>query len=246
VNWGCGGSINFIPDGRTAETHGRFSSQRGRRLPRIELRGDRTLMKTHGCGTPILELARLPKPVRRPSATKAEAEAMDREVVRIVGEIRSNWLRLGSLIQRMIDTRAFEQLGFANMRSWMTARLGESTSNAFSALRSVRALRGVPEEKLKRIGERNAHMLTYLSEKDRRSDEWLEKAATVPTKEFKRQIEIALNGKTGLPQETFKTWSIALPEAVYEAMCQAEKKLAWSLEIDMCWLSLKWRGDVFR
>jgi hypothetical protein len=42
----------------------------------------------------------------------------------------------------------------------MTAQLGESTSSAFSALRSVRALKGVTEEKLKRIGERNAHMLT--------------------------------------------------------------------------------------
>jgi hypothetical protein len=110
-------------------------------------------------------------------ATEQEARAMDKEVVRIVGEIRSNWLRLGSLIQKMIDTRAFEALGFPNMHSWVTARLGESISNAFSALRSVRALKGVPEEKLKRIGERNAHMLTYLPEKERRSEEWLEKGS---------------------------------------------------------------------
>lgn len=180
-----------------------------------------------------MELAKIPKPIRRPKATKAEAEAMDKEVVRIVGEIRSNWLRLGSLIQRMMDTQAYEALGFPNMHSWMTARLGESISSAFSALRSVRALKGVTEEKLKRIGERNAHMLTYLSERDRKSDEWIEKAATLPTKEFKYQIETALDQKTGLPRDRFKTWSIALPEAVYESMCEAEKKLAWSLGIDI-------------
>ena len=81
-------------------------------------------------------------------ATKAEAEAMDREAVHIVGEMRSSWLRLGSLIQRMIDTGAIEVLGFPSMHSWMTTRLGESISNAFSALRSVRALKGVPQEKL--------------------------------------------------------------------------------------------------
>jgi hypothetical protein len=188
--------------------------------------------KTPERGTPILELANLPKPVRLTKATRTEAEAMDEAVVRIVGEIRSNWLRLGSLIQRMIDTRAFEPLGFANMHSWMTARLGESMASAFSALRSVRALRGVPEEKLKRIGERNAHMLTCLPERERKSGEWLEKAATLPTKEFKQEVQIALEQKTGLSKERFKTFSVALPEAVYDYVCEAERKLARSLGID--------------
>ena len=173
------------------------------------------------------------KSIRRQQATKDEAEAMDKEVVRIVGEIRSNWLRLGRIVQKFIETHAFEALGFPGVHAWMTARLGESLSNAFSALRSVRALEGVPEEKLKRIGERNAHMLTYLPEKERKSEEWIEKAATLPTRDFNRVVRAALEKKTGLPQETFKTWSIALPEAVYESMCAAEKKLAWSLGLDI-------------
>jgi hypothetical protein len=170
---------------------------------------------------------------RRAIATKAEAEAMNKRVMRLVGEIKSNWLRLGRLIQDFIETRAFQALGFPNFKAWMTARLGESVSNAFSALRSVRALEGVPEEKLKRIGERNAHMLTYLPQKDRKSDDWIEKAATLPTKDFNREVRAELEKKSGLPQERFKTWSIALPEAVYESMCQAEKKLAWSLGFDI-------------
>jgi hypothetical protein len=170
---------------------------------------------------------------RRPIATKAEAEAMNKQVIRLVGEIRSNWLRLGRLIQDFIETRAFQALGFPNFKAWMTARLGESVSNAFSALRSVRALEGVPEEKLKRIGERNAHMLTYLPQKDRKSDDWIEKAATLPTKDLKHVVRAALEKKTGLPQERFKTFSIALPDAVYDSLCEAEKKLAWSLGIDI-------------
>jgi hypothetical protein len=86
------------------------------------------------------------KSIRRLKATRAEAEAMDKEVVRVVGEIRSNWLRLGRIVQKFIETHAFEALGFPNVHGWMTARLGESLSNAFSALRSVRALEGVSEE----------------------------------------------------------------------------------------------------
>jgi hypothetical protein len=133
----------------------------------------------------------------------------------------------------MVDTDAIEVLGFPSVQAWMEARLGASVSNAFSALRSVRALKGVPQEQLERIGERNAHELTYVPEKERKSEEWLEKAATLPTKEFKQEVRKAIEKKTGLPSESFKTFSIALPEKVYESLCEAEKKLAGALCIDI-------------
>jgi len=190
-------------------------------------------MKIQPDRTPILESLKFSKPARRPRATKAEAEAMDREAVHIVGEMRSIWLRLGSLIRKMIDARAYEVLAFPSMHAWMNARLGQSISSALSAVRSVRALEGVAKETLERIGERNAHMLTHLPEKERKSDEWIDKAVRLPTKEFKQQVRTALAKRTGMLQEGFKTWSVALPEKVYESMCKAEKKLAWSLEIDI-------------
>jgi hypothetical protein len=189
-------------------------------------------MKHPGRATPILELARFPKR-GRPKATKAEAEALDKEVVRIVTETRSSWLRLGRLVEEVTMTQAWEALGFPNVHAWMIARMGESLSSVYCALRSVRMLKGVAEEKLRRIGERNAHALTYLPEKERRKDEWIEKAATLPMKEFKQEIEIALEAQTGLSRERFKAWSIALPEKVYENMCAAEKKLARSLHLDI-------------
>ncbi len=191
------------------------------------------MLRAEGPRTPILEFAPYPKGIRRPKATKAEAEVLDNEVVRVVGEIRSNWLLLGRLVERVRQTRAFEALGFPNFHAWMTARLVESLSSAYSAVRSVRALEGVPEEKLKRIGERNAHMLTRLPQQERKSEDWLEKAATLPTKQFKQEVQIAIEQKTGLRKERFKTFSIALPEAVYESMCEAEKKLPWTLGIDI-------------
>ena len=190
-------------------------------------------MKEQMNRTPILELRRLSKPMRRPKATDAEAKAMDREVIHIVGQMRSNWLRLGRLIQEISDTQAFVPLGFPNMNAWMTSRLGESLSSAFSALRSVRALRGVPEEKLKQICERNANALSYLPEKVRKSDEWLEKAAKLPTKEFKQEAKALVEKKTGIQSEKFKTFSVALPESVYEMMLAAEKKIARSLDMDI-------------
>lgn len=188
---------------------------------------------TQHVATPILESITLPKPVPRPKATEAEAQALDQEVIQTLKVMRSSWLRLGSLIQKVIDTRAFEPLGFRTMKDWMDARLGKSMSTAYSALRSVRALKGIPEQKLERIPERNAHLLTRLPEALRRSDPWIEKAATLPTKEFKEDVETELEKKTGLPREKFKTFSIALPESVYEDMYKMERRVALVLSIDI-------------
>ena len=190
-------------------------------------------VKTQSDRTPILELPRLSKRIRRSKATEAEAKVMDEEAIRIVRLMRSNWLRLGRLVQKIIDTQAFEALGFPNMHAWMTARLGESMSSAFSALRSVRALRGVPEERLNQIGERNANTLSNLPEKVRTSDEWLEKAAKLPTKEFKQEVKALVEKNTGVQGGKFKTFSVVLPEPVYEMMLAAEKKVGHTLGMDI-------------
>jgi hypothetical protein len=190
-------------------------------------------LKIHGDITPILELEPLPKSVRRPKATEAEARALDQKVIQTLEVMRSSWLRLGSLIQKVIDTRAFEPLGFRTMKDWMDARLGKSMSTAYSALRSVRALKGIPEQKLERIPERNAYHLTRLPETERQSDRWVEKAATLPTKEFKDEVETELERKTGLAREEFRAFSVALPEPVYDSLCAAEEKIAGALIIDI-------------
>jgi hypothetical protein len=63
-------------------------------------------LTTQHAATPILESITLPKPVRRPKASEAEAQALDQEVIQTLKVMRSSWLRLGSLIQKVIDTRA--------------------------------------------------------------------------------------------------------------------------------------------
>ena len=77
------------------------------------------MRRAQGRRSPILELPKFPKPVRRPKATKAEAEAMDEkggphcrgDEVDLVSS------RLGSLIRKIIDTQAYEALGFRTMHS---------------------------------------------------------------------------------------------------------------------------------
>ena len=49
---------------------------------KLKTQPDRTLLL-------LVELVKLPKPVRRPKASKAEAEVMDKEVVQLVAHMRS-------------------------------------------------------------------------------------------------------------------------------------------------------------
>jgi len=47
-------------------------------------------------------------------------------------------------------------------------------------------------------------MLTYLPQTDRNNAAWLEKAATLPIKEFKHEVETALERKAGLKEGTIQ------------------------------------------
>ena len=170
---------------------------------------------------------------RRKIATEAEARAMDEEIVRILGEIKSGWLRLGLLLQRMIATEAFLALGFPSMHSWMTARLGGSMSNAFAALKTVRALSGVPLSQLENIGTRNAQVLIRLPEKERKSEEWIKKASILQERQLRAEVDAAIEKKTGMPKERFCYWGEVVPESVSEKLEEMMAKIGRVLQIDV-------------
>jgi len=167
------------------------------------------------------------------TATEAEARAIDDEVVRILGEMKCGWLRLGLLIQKVIDTQAFVALGFPSMHSWMTARLGGSMSNAFAALKTVRALSGVPESQLESIGSRNAQVLIRLPEKERKSEEWIKKASTLPERELRAEVDAAIEKRTGMPKERFRYWGEAVPESLAQKLDEMLAKICKVLEVDL-------------
>lgn len=193
----------------------------------------------------VAKVEEVPEPIRTPEsgvarrpklATKAEALAMDKQADQIIDGLNSGWLNLGLLMKRMIDTQAFKPLGFANMNEWMRKKLGtegNSLSKAFSALRSVRALSGVPEEKLKQIGTSNALALTKLPEIERRSEEWLDKAIVTPHKQFKETVAASLEKRGVSREEERRTFSLNCPLSVYEELMAAQAKLARLLGLDI-------------
>ncbi len=170
---------------------------------------------------------------RRRPATKQEAQSLDREALQIIKAMKTSWLSLGLVVKKMIETRAFEQLGFRSMRAWMESRLGEQIASAYQSLRAVRALDGVPESKLEQIGTRNAQVLTRLPEKERKSEEWIEKASKLPERALRAEVDAVIEKKTGMPKEKFRFWGEPVPESVAQKLDEMMTKIGRVLELDV-------------
>src|SRR2546430_13197002 len=139
-------------------------------------------------------------------ASKAEAKALDDQATQIIKYVRRSWLSLGLIMKKVSETRAYEQLGFRSMRAWMESRFVEQIASAYQSMRAVRALDGVPESKLEKIGTRNAPVLVRLPDRERKSDKWIDKAATLPERELKAEVDALIETKTHMPKEKFRYW----------------------------------------
>jgi hypothetical protein len=166
-------------------------------------------------------------------ATKEEANNLDREATEILKTLKTGWLSLGLVVKKMVETRAFEQLGFTSMRAWMESRFREQLASAYQALRAVRALEGIPIAQLERIGTRNAQVIARLPEKERRSNEWLAKAADLPERQLKAEVDALIETKTGMVKEKFRHWGEAVPESIAEKLEEMMAKIGRVLQVDV-------------
>ena len=166
-------------------------------------------------------------------ATKEEAKDLDRKATQIIKEMKRSWLSLGLVMKRVSETQAYEQLGFRSMRAWMESRFGEQVASAYQAMRAVKALDGVHESKLEKIGTRNAQVLVRLPEKVRKSDAWIDKAATLPERELRAEVDALIEGKTHMPKEKFRHWGEAVPESVAQKLDEMMTKIGRVLEVDV-------------
>ena len=119
------------------------------------------------------------------------------------------------------------------MRAWMESRLGEQMASAYQSLRAVRALDGVPESKLEKVGTRNAQVLVRLPEKERKSDEWIDKAATLSERALRAEVDALIEGKTHMTKEKFRYWGEVVPESVAQKLDEMMTKIGRALEVDI-------------
>jgi hypothetical protein len=87
---------------------------------------------------------------------------MDREATQIIKSMRAGWLSLGLVVKKMIETQAFEQLGFKSVNAWMKFHLGEQLASGYQALRAIRALDAFPNRSWKGSGRVTLRFLSVV------------------------------------------------------------------------------------
>jgi hypothetical protein len=173
----------------------------------------------------------LAKTTHHSDASKKEAIELSVRVQEGVQHIEKSWWSLASLVDECLKRHVPAAMGM-NAKAWMEKYLEGSLTDTFRKLRIFRRLAGVPRERIEAMKQANAEALCRLPERERISPEWVEKATTTPTKEFREQVDQRLEAK-GVTRERFIRWTVDVPESLYERLDEAEKKVASALTIDI-------------
>ena len=147
--------------------------------------------------------------------------------------MEGSWWKLAKMIQACIDQHVPAAMGL-NFTTWIEARFGKrKLSDAFRKLRIVRALKALPETRVKALPESNAYALSRLPEKERRDRKWLKAAETTPVAEFEQKVEQRIEQKTGIKREKWVHWFPMMPEGDKDILEAAEQKLARLFGFDL-------------
>ena len=171
-------------------------------------------------------------PVAIPKCTKGAALSNQKKLRAAYRKFGRAWFQLGVEVDKAIRRGEHTALGLT-FDEWAVQTFGDSGKKLERAIRSTRALAGLPAAKLAVMTEGNAWELSRLPEKTRKSPEWVENAVVLPNDTFKKEVDQALQKKQTEPREIFKTWRVSLPEAVYEMVVEAERKAAAAMQLDI-------------
>ena len=163
-------------------------------------------------------------------ASKKEAIDLSNEVQEGVNALERKWWHIGRLVDVCLKRHVPRALGLT-AKQWMEKYLEGSLSDAFRKMRVIRSLEGVPEEKLHAMKQANAQQLCRLPEAERKSEEWVELAASAPIGEFKEKVEKRLDERH-IPRENFGEFHLEAPAGIIEQMEAAEKKVAAMLGLN--------------
>lgn len=179
------------------------------------------------------------KPVRIVAATEREARALTESVRDKFKLLGSAWFDLGREVSNCLDRQVPHAYGLAaqgksmNVAEWLELCFPQSVPKIYRALRIAKALKTLPEERVKLLTEGNAYNLTRLPEKLRTDEEWLDRAVELDNEEFSQAVDEVLEKKGHAPKEQYVTMFPKMPANFGELFEDAEKKIAFVLELDI-------------
>ena len=147
--------------------------------------------------------------------------------------LKKGWSVLGRDVKKSVDMGVPAALEMT-MRGWIEKTFpGSSASHIFRQLADYEALKHVPESKLEKMPEGNAHQMTRLPEKERKNPELIQKAITLKPSEFKEVVDTVRATKMGIKPERWETLAVRVPGQVYDLLIAAQNKIGRVLQVDL-------------
>jgi hypothetical protein len=164
--------------------------------------------------------------------TKKQAEKMTAAVHEKWRSMETSWADLGRMVSECLDKEVPKALGL-NAEAWMDRAIPGSKTKAWRALRSYRALKGVPKAKVEQLSEGNAVALSKLPEKERKSSKWVDKAIETPNEQFTEEVAVHVAEKSGVKRDPFVILKISLPLPIFKKWEESFEKMARIFDIDI-------------
>lgn len=158
--------------------------------------------------TTTAETANAPKPTVVTMATEREAREATEAIRTLADSVGLSYWKLGAAVREGIQRQYAKALG-VNVKEWMLTCVngkGNSIAKIYRAIKIVSALPNLAAEDLAKLSEGNAYALTQLPQSKRESAEWIEKAKTLETAQFKAEVDKAL-GRSTEKEEWYQPWA---------------------------------------
>jgi hypothetical protein len=100
------------------------------------------------------------------------------------------WSEMAEIAQLVHDNREWEVLGCTSFNDWLETSAPRSRALIYDHMKLLKCLNSdIPQTELRQMRPETAKVLRYLPSKMRKDPKVLEKAKTLPAKEFTRQIQ---------------------------------------------------------
>lgn len=145
----------------------------------------------------------------------------------IGASVQNDFVEMGKLILVAEENKLWNQINdsegipYKSLRRWLIGEMPFSISYAQLARKTIKGLKGLPENKIREIPMVNMKQLIKLPETQRNSPKWVKDAMDLPEKEFSKKVNLVVMPNREEPAHV----TFLLSDSLIRALAQSDKEL---------------------
>lgn len=166
-------------------------------------------------------------------ASASLAERLSSEVATKSRDVVKHGFELIRLLEECRARNVHGALGLG-WDEWLARYCELSASHVRRQLAISKGFAGLPTAELSALKESNAYKLLELPSGERTKAKWLDKAKEMPVADFAQAVDMARgNGKNEESSDGWRTIALRVPESLYRALQEAERKVGEMIGADV-------------